>query len=407
MFTWNDRTANIEFVKNTKADKLRTIKYVIKDGDYLVDNCNLDALLGKNKEKKYDTKRILETDIKELVNNGEISYRDYNSVVKAQAHWKLINAKVEDLESTKGIWIVGRPRIGKSKSVRDYGEHHGGLFIKSQNKWWDGYQMEPNVLIDDFDTNTLWHHLKNWADCYSFPAEVKGATVNVNFRWLFITSNYTIEECMRQGNAGLVTDGILLEALEARFKVIDCRDFEKGRYLTYKDIEEVTGESQPKQKEMEPPLESDIGQESLPKEPSLQSIEEREEIASKRPPPSIEEIQNEMLPTLSESQKDIIFENCMKIINHQPSSEEIEKLPRLAAEEEAPSPAPQKQSSETELDDLDLMSTSEHIDWSAMRAECHDDPEEEVTDAIPEGDESDPEEEEPSASSLDFSSSLD
>ena len=52
MFTWNDRTANIEFVKNTKADKLRTIKYVIKDGDYLVDNCNLDALLGKNKEKK-------------------------------------------------------------------------------------------------------------------------------------------------------------------------------------------------------------------------------------------------------------------------------------------------------------------------------------------------------------------
>lgn len=215
------------------------VEYVMKDGDILTWNCDPDVITGKRKGRKYDTLRMLETDIKELVKNGEVSHRDYNSLVKAQSHWKLINAKLEDMEHEKGIWIVGPPRIGKSKSVRDYGAKHGGLYIKAQNKWWDGYQMEPNVLIDDFDTHTLWHHLKLWADCYSFPAEIKGATVNVNFKNLFITSNYTIEEIMKKGKEEEY-DLTLLEALKARFKVIDWEDYkEKSDWMTCEIIERV------------------------------------------------------------------------------------------------------------------------------------------------------------------------
>lgn len=243
LFDWEDIHGNYQRVTVNMRSIADTVKYVMKDGDVTIWNCNPDALMNpKSHERKYNTKHILETDIKELVENNEIAPRDYNAIIRAQTHWKLINTPIADAEHTKGVWIVGPPRIGKSKSVRVYGEKHGGLYIKAQNKWWDGYRMEPNILIDDFDTTSLWHHLKLWADCYSFPAEVKGATVTVNFKHLFITSNYTIEELMKKENR-FEFDNTLYQALTSRFIVIDWNDYcERHEWLTCELIENVLGE---------------------------------------------------------------------------------------------------------------------------------------------------------------------
>lgn len=267
---WNGIHGNWQIIKKSANNTANAVKYVMKDGNYTAWNCDPTELskgAGSHK-KKINTLHVLETDIKELVKNNEISPRDYNSIVRAQAHWKLITSKVEDSEHTKGIWIVGPPRIGKSKSVRVYGERHGGLYLKAQNKWWDGYQMEPNVLIDDFDTDMLWHHLKLWADCYSFPAEVKGATVTVNFKHLFITSNYTIDQLVAKKSEQV--DFTLLEALKERFVVIDWNNYcEQYDWLTCELIEHVLGEDttikQPNSKR-NPPTEK-----STPKEHEVES----------------------------------------------------------------------------------------------------------------------------------------
>lgn len=37
----------------------------------------------------------------------------------------------------RGIWVVGKPRAGKSWFARNA---FGDFYIKAQNKWWDGYR---------------------------------------------------------------------------------------------------------------------------------------------------------------------------------------------------------------------------------------------------------------------------
>jgi hypothetical protein len=113
-----------------------------------------------------------------------------------------------DYTDVKGHWYWGPPGTGKSHKARaDY----PNSYLKSQNKWWDGYQGQPTVIIDDLDTDCLAHHLKIWADKYSCSGEVKGGTVPLQHTALIVTSNYAIEQ--------LFKDEIMAAAIRRRFKV--------------------------------------------------------------------------------------------------------------------------------------------------------------------------------------------
>lgn len=108
--------------------------------------------------------------------------------------------------SAKNIWIWGRAGAGKSRLVRQTFAA-SAIYNKQINKWWDGYQNEPCVLIEDIDPRQceyLAHHLKVWSDRYTFSAEIKNGRIQINpFYHLVVTSQYDIEECFpgRDGDA--------------------------------------------------------------------------------------------------------------------------------------------------------------------------------------------------------------
>ena len=117
-----------------------------------------------------------------------------------------------DIDVLINEWHYGPTGCGKSRYVR---QHHPGCYLKDTTRWWDKYNGQDVVLIEDVDETHagLGRYFKLWADHYAFTAEQKHKChLEIRPKKIIVTSNYAPAE--------IWTDPRMYLPIERRFKLI-------------------------------------------------------------------------------------------------------------------------------------------------------------------------------------------
>lgn len=82
--------------------------------------------------------------------------------------------------------IVGPTGTGKSRYCANLGNT---TFWKPRGNWWDGYERQHTVIIDEFYGWLPYDLLLRLCDRYPLNVEIKGGTINFSPKAIIITSN--------------------------------------------------------------------------------------------------------------------------------------------------------------------------------------------------------------------------
>nr|WAE43090.1 MAG: replication associated protein [Cressdnaviricota sp.] len=169
----------------SRGDNLQASTYCKKENDY-VESGILPLNKGDGEKERWsqirdNAKRGLFDDI-----DADVFIRHYRTLKEIRKDYM---DKPGDLDAPCGVWYSGVPGAGKSYNAR---KEYPGAYMKMQNKWWDGYQGEEFVIMDDVDSKEMGHLLKIWSDQYSFLAETKGGAMHIRPKKFIVTSNYSL-----------------------------------------------------------------------------------------------------------------------------------------------------------------------------------------------------------------------
>ncbi len=190
------------------------LTYCKKDGKFL--SFGVVPVTAKQAlKRKWD-------DVWSLAKAGEYELIAKDILIPHYKNIKQIHAdnppKLPALTMLGNYWIHGATGVGKTHlAIETFPDY----FDKLPTKWWDGYQGEETILLDDMAPGLLRlmsYYLKRWADLYPFPVEIKGSSMMIRPRHIVVTSQYSINQCFEYDNKTIY-------ALQRRFKEIKLESY--------------------------------------------------------------------------------------------------------------------------------------------------------------------------------------
>lgn len=197
---------SFSFLNKAKASDSKNEEYTKKEGDYV--EYGSKPLTG-SEANQLKWKRA-----REAAEQGKFEEIDDNIYVRYVKNLEYIHRKRKiecnhddwndnDLKSHR-LWLYGPTGTGKSHTARRIAKELGcdEPYMKGLNKWWDNYDGEKVVIIEEADPKRcemLGHYFKQWCDKYKFKPEVKGGYMaQISPEYIIVTSNYCIDACFKE-----------------------------------------------------------------------------------------------------------------------------------------------------------------------------------------------------------------
>lgn len=233
--------AHIDSMALDLPNVLRCISYVTKGGRIIYKEGQIPSEVAKKPKPKTQKEEFDEV-IQEIKQQKQLTSKISESYVYArnqrfldQFICKQACPDIWDGELLlKNIWIWGPPGTGKSSLAWDFITKNGlTVYVKNQNKWWDGYNGQQVILIEDVSPDkmkVLTDHMKVWGDRYPFTMEIKGSSQFCHSPtfYFIVTSNYTIDQCFSSTDVG---------AIKRRFFELEIDELHAYEHRNYTDYE--------------------------------------------------------------------------------------------------------------------------------------------------------------------------
>lgn len=198
--------------ENTHGTSKQAADYCKKDGKDIYEKGEVPMeILEKNKKNGEANKAKWDL-YKKLAREGkfeEIPSKIYISHMRNLHLLRDMSFKDKSMEEYGNkdlkdhfLWLWGGTGTGKSTNARRIAkkiESDREPYLKGLNKWWNGYKCQRVTIIEEANPKAcehLAHFFKQWADKWSFPAEIKcSAFDSIRPEYIIVTSNYSIREC--------------------------------------------------------------------------------------------------------------------------------------------------------------------------------------------------------------------
>lgn len=186
-----------------------SIKYCKKDGDFTERGTPpmTQVEKGETNVERYKRARKAAEEGREDDIPADIYLRHYSTIKKIKAEHQTLPAA---LTVSNNEWIWGPAGTGKTtKAMTD----HPQAYLKDpSNRWFDGYDGQDVVIVDDFDKYHLaqTHLLKRLAHEQPLQVELKGGSTTIRPKKIIITSNSSPDDLWEEPD---------LSAIKRRFKI--------------------------------------------------------------------------------------------------------------------------------------------------------------------------------------------
>lgn len=192
-------------IEPRKGTHHQAMEYVAKDDTRIAGPFSIGTEPAQGKRSDLDR-------VKELIDNGstmlEVVNEHFGAFVcysKGFEKYKRLLVPQQRNWKTEVFYYFGPPGTGKTHEVYKR-EGYENVYSKPRDTqnggpWFDGYDGQEVILLDDFYSALPYSFLLNLLDAYPLLANTKGSMVNLIPKRIYITFNIPLEEQYRNKRA--------------------------------------------------------------------------------------------------------------------------------------------------------------------------------------------------------------